>query len=128
MSGSADMTGASPASSDTWSRQGGRPGPDLEAIAAVREQLIEACLPQTPPVRRRELLGSATLPEATLVRLGSQAHRTDAVDELNTSFCREFLQKVIPDEGAALRRGRTDVTGDLARIWCETAHDDGAHA
>ena len=122
------MTNDAPLLCGPWSLDDTPPASAAASIATIRESLIEAYLPGLPPLQHHRILRSITLPEAVLVRLGSQAHRTDAVDELNTASCREYLQKVIPDEGASLRLGRTDVTGDLARIWCETARDDGAHA
>lgn len=109
-----------------WSLNEVPPATDSASIATVRERLIEAYAPGLPPVQHHRLLGSISLPEAVLVRLGSQTHRTDAVEELSTAPCREYLQTVIPAAGPSLRLGRTDITGDLARIWCAADTEHGA--
>ncbi len=123
------MTDDAPLLCGPWSLDETPPATDSASIATVSERLIEAYAPGLPPVQHHRLLGSISLPEAVLVRLGSQTHRTDAVEELDTAPCRDYLQAVIPAAGASLRLGRTDITGDLARIWCagEAKHDD-AHA
>lgn len=124
------MTREAPLQCGPWSPHEAAPATDSASIATVREHLIEAYLPGLPLPRHHRLLGSISLPEAVLVRLGSQTHRTDGVDELNTAFCREFLQTVIPADRSSLRLGRTDITGDLARIWCagDAEHDDDTRA
>ena len=111
-----------------WSLHGAPPAIDGASIAAVREHLVEAYRPRLPGPQHRRLLRDIALPEAVLVRLDRQTHRTDAVDELDRPSSKEFLQRIIPASADALRQGRADITGGLARIWCAPAedHDDEA--
>lgn len=112
----------------SWSRQEESPAEDSASISAVRDRLIEACLPQASCSGNHRPLSELVVPEAVLVLLGDRTHRTEAVEELSAPSIGEFVRAVILTTADALRSGRTDINGGLARIWCAPAEADDAGA